>query len=160
MRTGPSPLSGLLLGLLVLVAVASVAVAIAASWTGGSAPAPAPTQQVVAAPSDDGISGGDGTATGTGTGSATAGGEPATGELRPRRARRGLRGGPAGADRAHLRRGQGAPARAFGLRPVLALHRQAGVLALCGPPAVVAESELTLQRLGRRRAAIQAEGFG
>ena len=31
---------------------------------------------------------------------------------------------------------------------------------LCGPPAMVAESELTLQRLGMRRAAIQAEGFG
>ena len=48
---------------------------------------------------------------GQATGSATAGGEPATGQLRPRRARRGLRGGPAGADRAHRRRGQGRPAR-------------------------------------------------
>ena len=48
-----SPLSGLLIGLLVLVAVASVAVAIAASGS-GSAPS-APTQQVVVRPFDDGM---------------------------------------------------------------------------------------------------------
>jgi predicted ferric reductase len=31
---------------------------------------------------------------------------------------------------------------------------------LCGPPTMVAEAEVTLQQLGMRRAAIQAEGFG